>query len=57
MSFPKIAKSKEKLTSVKTNKEYQALLKEIDDLKNANSKIEDQMFEILEQRVKIPRRN
>lgn len=49
MNIPKIAKSKEKLTSVKTNKEYQALLKEIEDLKTANSKIEDQMLEILEQ--------
>ncbi len=49
MNPPKIAKSKEKLTSVKTNKEYQALLKEIEDLKTANSKIEDQMLEILEQ--------
>jgi len=49
MNLPKIAKSKEKLASVKTNKEYQALLKEIDDLKNANSKLEDQMLEILEQ--------
>jgi hypothetical protein len=49
MNLPKITKSKEKLTSVKTNKEYQALLKEIEDLKNANSKLEDQMLEILEQ--------
>jgi predicted nucleic acid-binding Zn-ribbon protein len=49
MNLPKIAKSKEKLTSIKTNKEYQALLKEIEDLKTANSKIEDQMLEILEQ--------
>ena len=49
LNLPKIAKSKEKLTSVKTNKEYQALLKEIKDLKTANSKIEDQMLEILEQ--------
>ena len=49
MNLPKIVKSKEKLTSVKTNKEYQALLKEIEDLKTANSKIEDQMLEILEQ--------
>ncbi|RLC04269.1 MAG: hypothetical protein DRH90_09100 [Deltaproteobacteria bacterium] len=49
MNLPKIAKSKEKLTSVKTNKEYQALLKEVEDLKTANSKIEDQMLEILEQ--------
>ena len=49
INLPKIAKSKEKLASVKTNKEYQALLKEIEDLKTANSKIEDQMLEILEQ--------
>ncbi len=49
MNIPKIAKSKGKLTSVKTNKEYQALLKEIEDLKTANSNTEDQMLEILEQ--------
>jgi len=49
MNLPKILKSKEKLSSVKTNKEYQSLLKEIEDIKAANSKIEDQMLEILEQ--------
>jgi predicted nucleic acid-binding Zn-ribbon protein len=49
MNLPKISKSKEKLSSVKTNKEYQSLLKEIEDLKTVNSKIEDQMLEILEQ--------
>ena len=49
MNLPKIAKSKGKLSSVKTNKEYQSLLKEIEDLKTANSKIEDMMLEILEQ--------
>jgi len=49
MNLPKIAKSKEKLTSIKTNKEYQALLKEIEDIKTASSNIEDQMLEILEQ--------
>ena len=49
MNLPKITNSKEKLTSVKTNKEYQALLKEIEDLKTVNSKLEDQMLEILEQ--------
>ena len=48
VNLPKVAKSKEKLASVKTNKEYQALLKEIEDLKAANSRIEDQMLEILE---------
>ena len=48
MNIPKIARSKEKLSSVKTNKEYQALLKEIEDIRTANSKIEDRMLEILE---------
>jgi uncharacterized protein len=49
MNLPKIASSKDKLSSVKTNKEYQSLLKEIEDLEKANSQIEDQMLEILEQ--------
>lgn len=56
MNLPKISKSKEKLASVKTNKEYQALLKEIEDLKNANSRFEDQMLEILEQSDKAETR-
>jgi predicted nucleic acid-binding Zn-ribbon protein len=43
-----IAKSKEKLRSVKTNKEYQSILKEIDDLKRKSSDIEDRMLEHLE---------
>lgn len=43
-----IAKSKEKLRSVKTNKEYQSILKEIDDLKHKSSDIEDRMLENLE---------
>jgi predicted nucleic acid-binding Zn-ribbon protein len=43
-----ITKSKEKLRSVKTNKEYQSTLKEIDDLKNKSSQIEDRMLENLE---------
>ena len=44
-----IAKSKEKLGAVKTNKEYQSTLKEIDDLKEKSSRIEDGMLEGLEQ--------
>jgi predicted nucleic acid-binding Zn-ribbon protein len=44
----KIAKSQEKLRAVKTNKEYQSSLKEIDDIKAINSKIEDGMLEFLE---------
>ena len=37
-----------KLRSVKTNKEYQSLLKEIEDVKVKNSKIEDEMIECLD---------
>jgi predicted nucleic acid-binding Zn-ribbon protein len=44
----RIKKSKEKLGSVKTNKEYQSSLKEIEDLEIINSKIEDDMIECLE---------
>ncbi len=43
-----ITKSKEKLRAVKTNKEYQSILKEIDDLKKKSSSIEDRMLEHLE---------
>lgn len=39
-----IVKSKEKLRAVKTNKEYQSTLKEIDDLKEKASNIEDRML-------------
>jgi hypothetical protein len=41
-------KSQEKLRAVKTNKEYQALLKEIEDIKTKNSSIEDKMIECLD---------
>lgn len=44
----KIHKSLEKLGSVKNNKEYQATLKEIDDIKEKNSQIEDKMIECLD---------
>lgn len=43
-----VLKSSEKLRSVKTNKEYQSMLKEIDDLKRKASHIEDQMLATLE---------
>jgi len=48
LNLIKIQKSQEKLRSVKTNKEYQSSLKEIDDAKAVNSKLEDVMLEILE---------
>jgi predicted nucleic acid-binding Zn-ribbon protein len=44
-----IVKSQEKLGAVKTNKEYQSTLKEIDDLKEKTSGIEDRMLEVLDQ--------
>jgi hypothetical protein len=44
-----IVKSQEKLGAVKTNKEYQSTLKEIDDLKTKASQMEDRMLEVLDQ--------
>jgi predicted nucleic acid-binding Zn-ribbon protein len=44
-----IVKSQEKLSAVKTNKEYQSTLKEIDDLKARTSQIEDRMLDVLDQ--------
>ena len=48
MNLDAIKKSEAKLSSVKTNKEYQAFLKEIDDLKVKNSRLEDDMIEFLD---------
>jgi len=55
MNISRLKKSQEKLTSIKTNKEYQSLLKEIEDVKKINSQIEDQMLECLEQMDDIER--
>ena len=44
----RIVKSNEKLRSVKTNKEYQSTLKEIEDIRKKNSAIEDRMLEHLD---------
>lgn len=44
-----IRKSDEKLAFVKTNKEYQSTLKEIDEFKLKRSNIEDRMLDLLEQ--------
>jgi len=48
LNLDKIKKSEAKLSSVKTNKEYQASLKEIDDIKEKNSKLEDEMIQFLD---------
>ena len=42
------AKSQEKLRAVKTNKEYQSMLKEIEEITGRNSAIEDTMLEHLD---------
>jgi predicted nucleic acid-binding Zn-ribbon protein len=49
MNLSKIEKKQERLESVKSNKEYQALLKEIDELKAKNSQIEDEILVYLDQ--------
>lgn len=49
INISQISKSDAKLLSVKTNKEYQAILKEIEKLKKKNSCIEDDMLECLDQ--------
>ena len=46
-------KNQEKLRAVKTNKEYQSLLKEIEDIKAKNSLIEDNMLECLDRMDEI----
>ncbi len=45
----KMKKSEEKLRGVKTNKEYQSTLKEIEDIKAITSEIEDKMIDCLDQ--------
>lgn len=52
----KAQKSTEKLKLVKTNKEYQSSLKEIDEIKEISSKIEDEMLHYLEQ-IEIAEKN
>jgi len=44
----RIKKREEQLRSVTTNKEYQAILKEIDEIKKASSRIEDETLACLE---------
>ncbi len=44
----RIKRSQVKLDSIKSNREYQALLKEIDNLKATNSRIEDEMLTSLD---------
>lgn len=45
----KVRKAKERLTAVKTNKEYHAALKEIEAIENQNSKLEEEILIFMEQ--------
>lgn len=44
----RIQKRESQLRAVKTNQEYRAILKEIDDIKSVDSKIEDKMLQCLD---------
>jgi predicted nucleic acid-binding Zn-ribbon protein len=45
----KVRKAKERLTAVKTNKEYQAALKEIEAIEKQNSRLEEEVLIFMEQ--------
>ena len=45
----KVSKAKQRLTAVKTNKEYQAALKEIEAIEKKNSKVEEEILTIMEE--------
>ena len=45
----KIKKAEGKMSEVKTNKEYQAMLSEIDTIKEANSRIEEEILQIMDE--------
>jgi predicted nucleic acid-binding Zn-ribbon protein len=53
----RIEKSNEKLTNIKSNKEYQAALKEIDGLGVKKSLLEDKAIEIMEKSEMLEKRN
>jgi uncharacterized protein len=55
MNAGMIVKSNEKLRAVKTNKEYQSILKEIDEIRKRNSGVEDRMLAQLEEIESIQR--
>jgi predicted nucleic acid-binding Zn-ribbon protein len=48
LNLDRIKKSEAKLSAVKTNKEYQSSLKEIEEIKRKNSNLEDEMIEFLD---------
>lgn len=53
METVRLNKSQQKLTSIKTNREYQALLKEIEEIKKANKTREDEIIAAMEELTTI----
>lgn len=53
MDQVRLGRSQSRLTSIKTNREYQALLKEIDEIKKTNKVREDEILAILEESERI----
>jgi len=51
----KIKRAEGKMSEVKTNKEYQALLSEIDAIKEANSRIEEEILRIMDEIDEVKR--
>jgi len=51
----KVEKAKQKLTAVKTNKEYQAALKEIEIIGHDNTRIEEEILTIMEEAERLVR--
>ncbi len=49
MNADAVAKKKARLNTLKTNKEYQAMLREIDDLEKKNRSLDDEMLKMLEE--------
>ncbi len=45
----KIKKAEGRMSEVKTNKEYQAMLSEIDTIKEANSRIEEEILQVMDE--------
>jgi uncharacterized protein len=53
LSDDRIVKSNEKLRMVKTNKEYQLYLREVDDMKKRKDALETSLIELLDEKEKI----
>lgn len=53
METERLKKSQKKLTTIKTEREYHALLKEIDEIKKANKEREDEIIEAEEEIEKV----